>query len=86
MRGGEFGGKTLDHADQGALAGGVIAVERLASLARGGADQHDMTGRGILAWLPLHLSDRMLHQAENAFQVDGQGAGPLVLRHAIDWD
>src|SRR5579863_4409038 len=41
---GQFGGKPLDHADERAFAGGVVAMKRLAALSGGGTDQHDVPG------------------------------------------
>src|SRR2546430_14378801 len=38
--GGELGGESFDHADERALAGGIVAVERFAALPGGGANEN----------------------------------------------
>src|ERR1700693_1484225 len=61
-------------------------MKRLAALAAGGADEHDMSGGGTGARLRLHLSHRMLDQAEDGVKVDGKSIAPLLVAHLLDGD
>src|SRR5205823_5887821 len=40
----ELGGESFDHADERALAGGIVAVQGFTPLTGGRADEHDVSG------------------------------------------
>jgi len=48
-------------------------VEGLPTLAGGGTDKNDIAA----AALPLHLCDRVLYEAEHAFEIDRHGPAPV---------
>src|SRR5207248_4495238 len=49
--GGKLSGESLDHADERALAGGIVAVQGFAALSGSGADEHDVAGGSVLLGL-----------------------------------
>src|SRR5215472_13761133 len=79
----KFGGQTFHQADQRSLAGSVIGVERLASLAGGRADHNDMS-RGFRSGGGLHGADRIFDQGEDRIEVDRHSFSPLLVAHGID--
>ncbi len=81
---GEFGGKSLDHANERALAGGVVTVKSFATLSGGGADEDNVSGHACCHSLLFHLGDGMFDQGENAVEIDGHGAAPLCVGHLVD--
>src|SRR5580704_10614280 len=80
----ELGCESLGHADQRALARGIVAVKCFSSLAARGTDQHDMSSRSVGARLRLHLRHGVFDQAEHSVEIDGHGGAPLLVRHALD--
>jgi len=41
-------------------------------------------GGSSIAWLRLHLGDRVLNKSEDAVEVNGEGIPPLIVRHGLD--
>src|SRR5438105_7904782 len=56
--GSELSGESFDHADERALAGGIVAVERFAALPGGGADEHNVAG-GVSRFALLFFALRL---------------------------
>src|SRR5262249_91580 len=72
------------HADKRALGGGVIAMELLAALARGRADENDVT-RGLpVPGLLLHHGNRALDQGKNTIEIYRNRFLPLPVWQGID--
>src|SRR6266700_3338904 len=77
----QLGGKPFYHADHGAFAGGIIAMESFTTLAGRRADQHHMAAISLL----LHLRHAVFYQTKITVEVDGQRGTPLLVGHLVDW-
>src|SRR5919109_3415092 len=80
----QFGRKSFDHADEGALGSSIVTMKGLAPLSRSRTDEHNMARNIAPAFLFFHLCDGMFDESENRVEVDGNCIVPLLRGHLLD--